>query len=112
MCAQWSPGKDAQVLPWMGQREALSHLTRSMGSPGKQTPKEPSTKKELVILKTQPKQVISDSLSVPPKLLMFNIEISRFCVKGVYYKASIKSDRNMSSRKTEVIILNYHLKDL
>lgn len=50
VCAQWSPGKDAEVLPWMGQREALSHLTRSMGSPGKQTPKKPSTKKELVIL--------------------------------------------------------------
>ena len=65
-----------------------------------------------MILKTQPKQVISDSLSVPPKLLMFNTEISRFCVKDVYYKASIKSDRNMSSRKTEVIILSYHLKDL
>lgn len=52
-------------------------------------------------MKTQSKQVISDFLSVPTKLLMFNIEMSRCRVKGVYYKAYIKSDRNISSRKTE-----------
>lgn len=52
-------------------------------------------------MKTQSKQVISGFLSVPTKLLMFNIEMSSFCVKGVYYKAYIKSDRNISSRKTE-----------
>ena len=53
-------------------------------------------------MKTQSKQVISVFfLSVPTKLLMFNIEMSRCCVKGVYYKAYIKSDRNISSRKTE-----------
>ena len=94
MYARWSPGKEVVAPPWIGQREALGDLTRSMGPPGKQTAKEPSTKK-LVILKTQPKnfkkikmktqskQVISDFLSVPTKLLMFNIEMSRFCVKGV-----------------------------
>lgn len=52
-------------------------------------------------MKTQSKQVISDFLSVPAKRLMFNIEMSRCCVKSVYYKAYIKSDRNISSRKAQ-----------
>lgn len=37
------------------------------------------------------------------KFLMFDIEISRFCVKGVYYKVFIKFDRYRNSRKIEVL---------
>lgn len=39
--------------------------------------------------------------SVAPKFLAFNIEISVFCLKGIYYKVATKSDRNISNRKNK-----------
>ena len=46
--AQWFSGKEAPVLPGMGQSGALYHLNRSMGSPDKWTPKESSLKDPII----------------------------------------------------------------
>lgn len=48
--AQWVPGKEAPFLLGIGLTGAWNHLTRSMGSPGNWTLKEPSMKKEPMVV--------------------------------------------------------------